>query len=62
MAPAIKDIKQQLTRSRKICLNESEAKPLVRQLITALQKMHSLGIVHRDLNPSNLFLHFPDLP
>ena len=24
--------------------------------------MHSLGIVHRDLNPSNLFLHFPDLP
>ena len=41
---------------------EDEAKPLVYQLISALEKIHRLGIVHRDLNPSNIFLHFPSLP
>ena len=46
----------------KECFSEDEAKPLVRQLLSALQKMHSLGIVHRDLNPNNIFLHFPQLP
>lgn len=36
--------------------------PLVEQMLTAIQKMHHLGIVHRDINPGNIFLHFPDLP
>jgi len=24
--------------------------------------MHRMGIVHRDLNPGNIFLHFPEIP
>ena len=31
-------------------------------MLTAILKMHRLGIVHRDLNPGNIFLHFADLP
>ena len=62
LAPAIKQIKQEMKTTRKVCFSEGEAKPLVRQLLSALQKMHSLGIVHRDLNPNNIFLHFPRLP
>ena len=62
LAPAIVEIKQEMETTRKGCFSEDEAKPLVRQLLSALQKMHSLGIVHRDLNPNNIFLHFPRLP
>lgn len=39
-----------------------EARPLVREMLVAVQKMHKLGIVHRDLTPNNVFLHFPNLP
>lgn len=39
-----------------------EAKPLVKEMLVAIQKMHKLGIVHRDLTPANIFLHFPNLP
>ena len=34
------------------------AKPLMRQLLLAVKCMHSVGIVHRDINPSNVFIHF----
>lgn len=29
------------------------------QILIAVKCMHSAGIVHRDMNPSNVFLHFP---
>lgn len=32
------------------------------QLLSAIKEMHNVGIVHRDLNPGNIFLHFPDIP
>ncbi|MBI5516161.1 MAG: protein kinase, partial [Deltaproteobacteria bacterium] len=32
---------------------------LLRQVATALDKVHAQGIVHRDLKPANLFLTFP---
>ena len=28
------------------------------QILKAVQCMHSVGVVHRDLNPSNIFLDF----
>ena len=40
-------------------ITEDEAKPLIRQLLQAISEMHELGIVHRDLNPNNIFLNFP---
>ena len=60
--PAVAGLKRQLTAIRKTYFEESEARPLVKQFLSALEKMHRLGIVHRDLNPNNLFLHFPKLP
>ena len=38
---------------------EKVAKPLMRQVLTAVRYMHSVGVCHRDLNPSNVFIHFP---
>jgi len=35
---------------------EKDAADIVRQLFTALEYMHSLGIAHRDLKPENLLL------
>ena len=55
-------LKSRLNAMKKTYLEEKEAKPLVTQMLTAVKKMHRLGIVHRDLNPGNIFLHFPDLP
>jgi len=60
--PAIAGLKRQLTAIKKTYFEENEAKPLVTQMFLAIQKIHKLGIVHRDLNPGNIFLHFPDLP
>ena len=60
--PAVAGLKRQLTLARKTYFEEHEARPLVKQFLNALEKMHRLGIVHRDLNPNNLFLHFPKFP
>lgn len=51
-----------MAAQRKTYFTEVEARPLVREMLVALQKMHKLGIVHRDLTPANIFLHFPNLP
>eukprot|EP00117_Sycon_ciliatum_P035439 scpid65108/ scgid26867/ Hormonally up-regulated neu tumor-associated kinase; Serine/threonine-protein kinase MAK-V len=37
-------------------LPESSARPFVRQLMSALQYMHEMGIVHRDLKMENILL------
>lgn len=37
-------------------LSEDQARPLVRQILSALKYLHSLGICHRDLKPENLML------
>ena len=59
---AVFGLKQKLTAIKKTHFTEDEAKPLVHQLVSALEKIHKLGIVHRDLNPSNIFIHFPSFP
>ena len=60
--PAVNGLKHKLTAIKKTYFLEDEARPLALQLISALEKIHRLGIVHRDLNPSNIFLHFPSFP
>lgn len=60
--PAVVGLKNKLNQMKKTFFEENEAKPLIRQMLTAILKMHRLGIVHRDLNPGNIFLHFADLP
>ncbi len=60
--PAIAGLKRSLTAQKRTFFTEPESKPLVKQMLIAVQKMHKLGIVHRDLNPGNIFLHFPTLP
>ncbi len=37
-------------------MKEDEARELLLQLCTALQGVHSLGIVHRDIKPDNIFI------
>lgn len=37
-------------------LSEDEAKPLFRQILEALQYVHSHGVSHRDLKPENLLI------
>jgi len=48
--------------AKKTYFEEHEARPLVLQLLSTIEKMHRMGIVHRDLNPGNIFLHFPEIP
>jgi len=40
-------------------LSEEEAKKFLRQILTALDYVHSLSIVHRDIKPENILLNNP---
>lgn len=40
-------------------LSEKEAAHIVKQIISALQALHSVGLVHRDLKPENVLLAEP---
>lgn len=46
------DLKQKIARG----LLESEALDITRQIASALDQFHSLGILHRDLKPGNIML------
>lgn len=37
-------------------VEEERAKIMIRQVITAVDYMHENGVIHRDLNPTNVFL------
>lgn len=37
-------------------LSENEAKPFARQILEALQYLHSMGISHRDMKPENILI------
>jgi serine/threonine protein kinase len=37
-------------------LSEEQTKPIMRQLLQAVDYMHERKVVHRDLNPTNLFV------
>jgi serine/threonine protein kinase len=41
-------------------LSEEMAKTLAVQLFSTLKYMHSIKIVHRDINPGNLMIHKTD--
>jgi serine/threonine-protein kinase len=41
-------------------LPPAEVASILRQIASALDKAHALGVVHRDLKPQNLFLHQRD--
>lgn len=42
--------------SSKRCLSESDAVPLMNQVIRGYNNIQSRGIIHRDLKPANIFL------
>ncbi len=44
----------------KIPVAENVARILMKQLASAVSYMHSMRVIHRDLNPRNVFLHFPN--
>ncbi len=37
-------------------VDEASAKHIIRQVIEALDYMHTRGVVHRDMNPTNVFI------
>ena len=39
---------------------EKDAADLIKQVLSAVAFMHSMGVVHRDLKPENLLYHSPD--
>ena len=39
---------------------EKDAADLIRQVLSAVAYMHSMGVVHRDLKPENLLYHGPE--
>ena len=48
-----------MRKKQRYRFEEEVAKPLMVQVLTAVRYMHSVGVCHRDLNPSNVFIHFP---
>ena len=40
----------------KVCLNEEKSSALFRQIISVMEYIHTLGIVHRDIKPDNILL------
>ena len=43
------------------CLSEKEIRLVITRLLDGLQILHQKRIIHRDLNQSNVLLHFPEL-
>lgn len=38
--------------------DEELAKKILNPILSAVDCMHSKGVVHRDMNPTNVFIHF----
>jgi serine/threonine protein kinase len=38
--------------------DEELAKKILNPILSAVDYMHSKGVVHRDMNPTNVFIHF----
>lgn len=37
-------------------VEEHEAKKIMRAVISAIESMHECGVIHRDMNPTNVFV------
>lgn len=37
-------------------VEEHEAKKIMRAVISAIESMHEFGVIHRDMNPTNVFV------
>ncbi|KAI0562286.1 Protein kinase [Gracilaria domingensis] len=52
---------RELIRKKKR-LSESEARPILRGILSAVSYLHSVNIVHRDIKPENVLMERQDLP
>lgn len=50
------DLRTLLRRHRNARMSEENAKPLLAQVVLALEHVHSLNIIYRDLKPENILL------
>jgi len=37
--------------------DEGVARHIMRAVLSGIEYMHELGVVHRDMNPTNVFIH-----
>lgn len=43
-------------------IRQEEARIIIRQVVSGIKDVWSMGIIHRDIKLANILLHFPDKP
>jgi serine/threonine protein kinase len=47
-------------KRRKFIISENIAKIIIRQLVSAIEYMHNIGVIHRDIKPENILVQLED--